>query len=75
MQTAGAIELGYANRAIISALMAEFISSNVISTSTAFDILAKSVVSLQSAGNLAWVSGAVAVVGDIRRDLAKQGIK
>jgi hypothetical protein len=75
MNTAGAIELGYASRAIIAALMKELVSSNVISTSTAFDILAKAVVSLQSAGNLAWVPGAVAVVGDIRSDLAKQGIK
>jgi hypothetical protein len=75
MQTAGAIELGYASRAIISTLMKELVSSNVISTSAAFDILAKSVISLQSAGNLAWVPGAVAVVGDIRSDLAKHGIK
>ena len=75
MNTAGAIELGYASRAIISTLINELVSSNVISTSTAFDILAKSVVSLQTAGNLAWVPGAVAVVGDIRSDLAKQGIK
>jgi hypothetical protein len=75
MQTAGATELGYASRAIISLLMKELVTSNIISASTAFDILAKSVVSLQSAGNLVWVPGAVAVVGDIRSDLAKQGIK
>jgi len=75
MNTAGAIELGYASRAIISTLMEELIVSNVISTSTAFEILAKSVVSLQSAGNLAWVPGAVAVVRDIRSDLAKKGLK
>lgn len=75
MQTAGANELGYASRAIIAALMEEFISSKLISASAASDVLDKAVVSLKGAGNLVWVTGAVAVVGDIRRDLAKQGVK
>jgi hypothetical protein len=75
MQTAGSFELAYASRAILGALMEQLIASNHLSASAATDILAKAIVSLNSCGNLAWVPGSIAVVGDIRSDLAKHGVK
>jgi hypothetical protein len=75
MNTAGANELGYASTAILVALMEELIASKLLSASTASNVLDKAVVSLKSFGSLTFVPGAVAVVGEIRRDLSKQGVK
>ena len=72
MNTARAIELGYASRAILSALMEELVSSKVLSPSAALD---KAVANIQGAGSLVWVKGATAVVADVRRDLAPLGVR
>lgn len=75
MNTARAIELGYASRAILSALMEELVSSKVLSPSAASAVLDKAVANIQGAGSLVWVKGATAVVADVRRDLAPLGVR
>jgi hypothetical protein len=75
MNTAGAIELGYASRAILSALMQELIAKKVLSPETASTVLAAAATDLQGAGGYAWVKGAIAVVADMQNDLTPQGVK
>ena len=74
MNKAGGNELGYASRAILSALLDELISSQVISPSAATVILDRAEVSLQSLGNNVSAPGAIAVVKDIRKDLARHDV-
>jgi hypothetical protein len=75
MNTSGPLPLGYASQAIMIALLEELIASKLLSANAASNVSDKAVVSLQSAGNLDWIRGSIAVVGDIRRELAKQGVK
>jgi hypothetical protein len=75
MNTSGPLELGYASRAILAALMEELISAKLLSAGAASNVLDKAVVSLKGFGSLAWVPGSVTVVGEIRSHLAKQGVK
>jgi hypothetical protein len=74
MNTAGAHELAYASRAILNALLDEIISKEVLTAAAVSKVLDRSVVSLQSLGNLASVTGAITVIKDIRTDLAKHGV-
>jgi hypothetical protein len=75
MNTAGASELGYASRAIVGALLEELISTKLLSAGAATNVLDQAVISLKGLGNLVSVPGAVAIVGDIRAELAKHGVK
>jgi hypothetical protein len=75
MKMAGGHELAYASGAILSELLDKLISSKALSPSAASDILNRAVVSLQGLGNLVSVPGAIAVVKDIRTDLAKHGVE
>jgi len=74
MQTAGAIELGYASRAILSALLDELVSNNALNASSASAVLQRAEIGIKAAGNYVWVKGAVAVVADVRADLKHHGI-
>lgn len=75
MTTAGAHELGYASAAIVGALLEKLVTSKLISTSTAADVLDEAVVSLERLGNLAHIPGAIRVVGDVRTQLTKHGVR
>jgi len=75
MNTAGAIELGYASRAILSALMEELVSSKTLSPSAASAVLDKATADIHGAGSFVWVKGATAVAAHVRRDLAPLGVR
>jgi hypothetical protein len=69
MQTSGAQELGYASRAILSALIDELIATRALSPDAASRVLDKAVTNIRNADNYVWVKGAVTVVTDIGREL------
>jgi hypothetical protein len=74
MNTAGAIELGYASAAIVGALLERLVAAKAISADDATGVLDDAIVSLQSLGHLASIPGAIRVVGDVRAELAKHSV-
>jgi hypothetical protein len=75
MKMAGGHELAYASRAILSELLDELFLSGALSASDTTNVLDRAMVSLNGLGNIVSVPGAIAVVKDIRTDLAKHGVK
>ena len=74
MNTAGAIELGYASAAIVGALLERLVANKTITPADAKVVLDDAIVSLQSLGHLVSIPGAIRVVGDVRAELAKHGV-
>jgi hypothetical protein len=74
MNTAGAHELGYANAAIVAALLERLIARKVLSPTDIAGTLADAVESLNSLGRLASVPGAIRIVGDVKAQLAKHSV-
>jgi hypothetical protein len=74
MNTAGAIELGYASSAIVGALLERLVVKGVLSPAETKIILDDAIISLQSLGHLVSVPGAIRIVSDVRAELAKHGV-
>jgi hypothetical protein len=74
MIISGPSELGYANRAILGALLEELVLTDRISASAAIHVLDQAVVSLKGLGNSVSVPGAIAIVGDIRAKLKQYDV-
>jgi hypothetical protein len=68
MNTAGAIELGYASSAIVTALLQHLVENEVLSPSDVNAILEKAIENVQSLRNVR-VRGAIAVVKDVGKEL------
>jgi len=74
MNTAGAIQLGYANTAIGTALLDRLVARKIITLDDAKVILDAAEIEIQSLGSLACVPGTLEVIRDVRARLAKQGV-
>lgn len=72
--TANGNELGYASPAILTALLDELIAGQVLTAAAAAAVLQRAEVSLKEAGEFVWVKGAVAIVQDVKADLANRGV-
>lgn len=75
MNTAGANELGYASAAILGALLDRLIVGGVLSATDAAAVLDNAAGTLSGFGNLTFVPGSLRVVGDVKAQLAKHGVR
>jgi len=74
MQISGGMPLGYANVAILTALLKHLTEINVITPQSVSDVLVEATKSLESLGYRNGVLDAVKVVAEVRSDLEKQGV-
>jgi hypothetical protein len=62
MQTAGAIELGYASAAVLTALIRRLVRENVLTQEMAKDVLRDGIAILQPNWHITSVQGAISLI-------------